>query len=263
MPDLCPKHRNRLKKWRTQGHDTEQFMRAWDIHGSVSSANRFVSRLTGQLCHGMSDLEYHFAVIADFSRNVDGFQMNHPCDPEATWKIAWDLGYAHHRIDEGLVVPTVDFLLDVRINGKKVQEARDVKPASVLHDRALLEKLEIVRVYWENRGVGYGIWVDETLDHVLAKNLAEFHSMTNPDDFQIEEKEIDLAREYMEGHFSEAETLAKLAMDCDQALGFRRDRLGTSLTIAHFLIIRHEWGCDLHEPFDPSTRETLGRITIK
>jgi TnsA endonuclease-like protein len=257
MPALCPKHEKRLKKC-LESDEYLPFLRVYDITGATSSGNRALSQVTGRLCQFMSTLEYSYFLIADYCPRAVDIRENYPLDPEATWRIAHEHKLKHHRIEKGLVVPTLDFLITMLVNGKEVHIARDVKPARDLHDYDVLEKLEIARLYCIEKGIQYGIWTDESLNSILAGNLAEFRATLNYESFQIDEEQVEAAREYMEPRLDAVKCLSDLTYESDRKLGLDR---GASLTATYHLIYTHRWYCDLTQQFDPAKEMGCPKIT--
>jgi hypothetical protein len=111
-------------------------------------------------------------------------------DIEAARKIADDIG-VKYPIDKESKTPyvlTTDFMISLNQNGQKTIVARTVKLFMKLEEKGVLEKLEIERRYWKDRGIDWAIVTENEIPTDMANNIEWVHPYYNldPDD------EIDL-----------------------------------------------------------------------
>ncbi len=130
------------------------------------TASRGVSyRLPGwtdeRVAHTLSALEKRYFLILDWSTRVTEVREQYALPLEETLAIAAELGIDHareRRTPEKTPVPlSTDFLLTVQTLSGPVLVARTVKYAADLSDGRIIEQFEIERVYWERKGVRWGI----------------------------------------------------------------------------------------------------------
>jgi len=61
-------------------------------------------------------------------------------------------------------------VIEVLEDGVKQLKARSVEPESELNKRCTIEKLEIERVYWYEKGIDWGIVTEHEIPMVLTEN---------------------------------------------------------------------------------------------
>jgi hypothetical protein len=155
------------------GRDYKPWLKVSRPMTSIGTSNRSGGRTTGRVHHFLSDIERNAFLIYDWADSVVDIREQFPLDRGETRAIADAMG-VRHSIYSGSDVPvvmTTDFLLDTVVDGRPMQAARAVKPAAKLADRRVLEKLEIERRYWVQRGVDWGIVTERDLPPVLIENL--------------------------------------------------------------------------------------------
>lgn len=169
-----------LKEKRGQGHGAEY--KPWLTVQDISShgrSSRIYSFKTGRGHHLFSDIETAVFLLLDWSDHVVDIREQFPLDRDETRRIAADMGVRHPadmqtRTD---IVMTTDFLVDVRQGSGTATVARAVKPASELDKHRTLEKLEIERRYWNDKGIDWGLITDQDYPSQRIKNLHWLHEM--------------------------------------------------------------------------------------
>lgn len=147
-------------------------------------SNGRVSRIKGlktQRQHEfLSDLERNYFYYLEASINVIDIREQFPLLPlEETLLIAKEIGIKH-PIDPQTkepIVMTTDFLITIKTEEGEVKElARTLKYKDELLEKRIVEKFELERLYFENRGINWGIVTNEEIDKQLAQNLADTHA---------------------------------------------------------------------------------------
>src|SRR5699024_12871486 len=69
------------------------------------------------------------------------------------------------------IVMSTDFLLTVDKGQGVFEVAHTIKMKDKLLEERVLEKFEIERVYWERRGISWGIVTEEEIDKTVARNI--------------------------------------------------------------------------------------------
>lgn len=163
---------------------------------SLSSRGRS-SRIKGiknqRIVHLLSDLERDYFYLLDFCDEIIDVREQYPLPREDTQQIAAKLGYKHPVVAcTGVVlVMTTDFLITTRSkNGSLRMLARTVKQSEELNKKRALEKLDIERSYWEEKGVDWGIVTEKEIPKQLAKNLAWLHPSYELEDVSGLSKEV-------------------------------------------------------------------------
>lgn len=153
----------------------------WLTVQDVPSAGR-CTRLqgihTGRIHHLLSDIERSLFYWLDWQDSVFDIREQFPLDRSVTAQIAQDCNIPHPRFP-GVVTPmimTTDFVVDAMVDGRLVQTAYAVKSGDDLNHPRTLEKLEIERLYWEGKGVGWGIVTPSILPMQFIRNIEWVHS---------------------------------------------------------------------------------------
>ncbi|MBK3442652.1 Tn7 transposase TnsA N-terminal domain-containing protein [Pseudomonas lactis] len=132
-----------------------------------------------RLHHLLSDLEYGYLLVAEFSSEVVDIREQFPILPQsAVQSIAHALNI-RYPVYPGTKVPfvmTTDFLLTIKQpDGSTRLAARTLKyTESLKADKGLertLEKFEIERAYWSGQGVDWNIVTEKDLPATLIQNL--------------------------------------------------------------------------------------------
>lgn len=140
---------------------------------SNGRAHRDIGWKTKREHHLLSDLEYNYFCLLDWSDSVIDIREQFPINREITTKIAEDMNITH-PLDSSTQTPivmTTDFLITQRHDSKINYIARTIKPEKELNDTRVIEKFEIERVYWEDQGVDWAIVTDKDLPKTIIGNL--------------------------------------------------------------------------------------------
>jgi len=129
---------------------------------------------------------------------------------------------------------------------------RTVKESEELNDERVIEKLEIERVYWESRGIDWGIVTEKEIPATFAKNveiLRPFHQPGDASSSKLSPQDIYDAFRFLTDLVTTQDLpLREAGAICDGQFGFVR---GSSLDLAYHLIATRRWKIDMNNPLDP------------
>ena len=168
-------YRKRLAEGRGQGEGSEY--KAWIlVHDFASRGviSRIAGSKTGRTHHLMSTSEKNYFYLLEWSDEVTDIREQFPLtDLELAVRLASEAGIRYPR-DSASAFPyvlTCDFMIRTK-NGFK---ARTVKPSSMLDNTRTLEKLEIERRYWVEKGIDWKIVTEQELPIVKIRNIEWLH----------------------------------------------------------------------------------------
>jgi hypothetical protein len=202
----------------------------------------------------LSDLERNYFYLLEYSDEVVDIREQYPLFPiEETLLIADELGIKH-PIDpttQEPIVMSTDFVVTTK--GKKnIDVARTLKYKNDLADERVLEKFEIERVYWERKGIDWGIVTESEISKTMATNIAFVHGYADLryiDGFQeIKQSELDDFCIYLIGKLlSEESSIREIAQQLETNHGLVA---GSGITLFKHLVINKTIEIDLTEKLD-------------
>lgn len=223
---------------------------------SRGRSHRILGAVTGRVHHLLSDLERGAFLIYDYLSGVTDIREQFPLDRESTLAIAEQAGIRHPQDvrTQTPLVQTTDLVIDIVRKGRSETLVRTVKPSSELQKARVIEKLEIERRYWTDRGVDWGIVTERELPATLIRNLELLQGCMWLDQLQ----------QPFAGYYAERATLAASELEAwgsatlqqfchamDARLGM--DNGGTLLIVRHLLATK-VWLADLSHPITDTTR---------
>lgn len=125
---------------------------------SSGRAHRDIGWKTEREHHLLSDLEYNYFCLLDWSDNVIDIREQFPINREITTKIAEDMNIT-------------DLLITLRYDSKVNYIARTIKPEKELNSPRVIEKFEIERAYWEDQDVDWAIVTEKDLPKTIIENI--------------------------------------------------------------------------------------------
>jgi hypothetical protein len=160
-----------------QGVDYRPWLRVQDIP-SLGRSRKVQGCKIPRSYHLLSDLEYAYFVVLEFSDRVLDIREQYPLFPVSDLQqIAQAKGIRYPRY-AGTDLPfvlTTDFLLTIQTDAGPKLAARTVKYSSELAPSATLErtlqKLELEQTFWVDQGVSWGIVTELAIDANLSENL--------------------------------------------------------------------------------------------
>lgn len=120
---------------------------------SNGRAHRDIGWKTKREHHLLSDIEYNYFCLLDWSDNVIVIREQFPINRETTTKIAEHMNIKH-PLDSSTQTPivmTTDSFNTLRHDTKISYIARTIKPEKELNNNRVIEKFEIERAYGKNR----------------------------------------------------------------------------------------------------------------
>lgn len=169
---------NRISKFEQEGRGKGigAAYRPWIEVSDLSSqgnSRRVFSQLTNRTHHLLSNIEFDFFVLAEFTQDIVDIREQYPLDRTLTRSIANELGIRHPqyvgtRVD---TVMTSDFLITRKRKGEEILEAYNCKSSTEANLARSIEKLEIQRRYFEEYGIPHFIVFDESLPVTKIKNI--------------------------------------------------------------------------------------------
>lgn len=250
-----------IKDGRGQGRGADY--NPW-LHIQDVPSRGLVTRIRGwkteRVHHLLSLLELWYFYVLEWSQKVTDIREQYPLLPlEETLEIARRLGVRHSTdpVTKHPVVMTTDFVLTVRRGCSEVDQARTVKYERDLLSKRVLEKLEIERRYWEERGVDWRIVTETQIPLVLAKNVQWLHQYRDLEDFSTvsateAEQIISVLTESVSTY--RGSCLRSITLQTDDRLGLEP---GTSLSLARHLMACRRWRVSLSRPINPCERLIL------
>ena len=166
-----------------EGSSYKPWVRVQDVP-SIGRSRKTPGFKTGRLHHTLSDLEYYYLLLLEFSDEVVDIREQYPlfATPRAR-DIAAEMGirYPKYLGTQLPLVITSDFALTIQVPGGKTRPAiRTCKYESELTDPQkgprVIEKLELEKAIWVERGVtDWKIVTDRLMGPVLKDNLEWLH----------------------------------------------------------------------------------------
>ncbi len=161
-------------------------------------------RVFGHKCqrthHMLSDIELAVFLLMEWHLDVVEIREQFPLEREATLRIAKDAGIAHPAVSGVMQYMSSDFLVDTKdINQPKF--ALQVKPSSMLQDKRVIEKLELERRYWLEKGIPWYVVTEKEIPVNVIQNISWIYPMQRD---EIALSELIEKTNYFSYHFSEA-----------------------------------------------------------
>jgi len=233
------------------GRDYKPELRIQDV-ASIGLATRVRGWKTGRIHHFMSQLEWFFFYVLEWSPQVLDIREQFPLDLDETQAIAQQLRIRHPSDvkTKEPVVMTTDFVITVENVLHNVDVARTIKYRNKLSSLRVMEKFEIERVYWTNRGVDWGIITEADVAREFVNNVQWVHSHKDLQSLApIAQATVQLVEHHLALKLiSQDSPLKSLTEECDQIFSFEA---GTSLAIVRHLIANRRFQIDMNIPIQP------------
>ncbi|PLR75793.1 heteromeric transposase endonuclease subunit TnsA [Bacillus sp. V3-13] len=140
---------------------------------SNGRAHRDIGWKTKREHHLLSDNEYNYFCLLDWSDDVIDIREQFPINREITTKIAEQMNINHPQdpSTQTPIVMTTDFLITLRHGSKFDYIARTIKPEKELNSSRVIGKFEIERAYWKEQNVDWAIVTEMELPNTIIENL--------------------------------------------------------------------------------------------
>ncbi|WP_458729884.1 TnsA endonuclease N-terminal domain-containing protein [Pseudomonas brenneri] len=172
----------RLKEGRGQGQgrDYKPFIYTRDV-SSLGRSHRLPGSKTRRLHHLLSDLELAIFLTLDRSPQVTDIREQFPMRAEDTVRIAEELGLAHGRYKGIPQVLTSDFLVDFD-DPQRPSVAIQAKYSADLQKPEVIERLELERRYWQEKGIPWFIITEREVSREAFANIQWLYPAHAEDD---------------------------------------------------------------------------------
>jgi hypothetical protein len=212
----------------------------------------------------LSDLELQYFYVLEWSQVVVDVREQYPLWPRETTKTVADQLGLKHPIIPGtteLSVMTTDFLITIEDQGQSREIARTTKYVKELEKPRAIEKLEIERLWWEAKGVDWGIVTENDLPQTLIRNIKNLHDLKTLDGFpQLQQDHRELVQHLTTAVQKGTRSLASIASRCDTEIGLAS---GSFLALAKHLIANRRWVIDMESEFRPTQRLELLDVSLE
>ena len=261
---------SKVEKWIKEGRGSgigaeyKPWLNIQDV-SSLGRSTRLKGIKTGRQHEFLSDLERNYFYLTEFSDSVVDIREQYPLLPlEETLVIADELGIKHPadpKTNEPIVM-TTDFLLTVNKGEGNVELARTIKMKDELLKERILEKFEIEHVYWEKRGVDWGIVTELEIPKTLARNINyihDYYDIQQYDAFQnIDWQTIeDLSMELLKRVLDKDKSIREITSVFDKEVHLP---LGSGMTLFYHLLAQKIIQIDMLNPLN--VEETMVIQTI-
>jgi hypothetical protein len=243
------------KRWsQGRGQGSGAAYQPWLIVQSFPSkgeANRHRGWKTHRVQHFLSILERKFFYVLEWSTRVTDIREQFPLWPVAsTLEVANHIGVKHptdpNTKQEEIM--TTDFVITVQDGDQSREIARTVKYAIDLEKIRTIEKLEIERLWWEARGVDWGIVTEHEIPEVLAKNVENLHAFLSLEGYpQLQNDTHELIRYLTRAVEQTAQPLSQVTSRCDEEFTLAD---GSFLALSRHLIATRQWVIDMDVEFN-------------
>lgn len=170
-----------IKEGRGQGEgkDYKPWITIQDFP-SMGRATRVFGWKTNRIHHFLTDTETRYFYLLEWEDEVIDIREHYPLlNIKEVIDEKDDLNFDIFK-DRNSGTPYViytSFLITTKNSqGEKIYLARSLKAVSELEKRTTLEKLEIERRYWKNKGVDWGVVTEKDIPSIKAKNIEWIHS---------------------------------------------------------------------------------------
>ena len=159
-----------------RGPDYLPWLQVHDVPSNGLS-RRVFSRTCQRPCHLLSDIEHDFFVWLEWNQAVVDIREQFPLDRELTRTYAKALGFRHPREpgEEIDIVMTVDFLVDLVVDGTPVIRAFAVKEEDEISNKRAMEKLDIAGAVLASLGIKQDLVLDTKLPKRSIHNIKSIY----------------------------------------------------------------------------------------
>jgi hypothetical protein len=144
---------------------------------SIGLVTRGKGWKTNRIHHFLSKLERDYFYVLEWNKLVVDIREQFPLNREDTLYIATNKGIKHPTDPKSQlpIVMTTDFLITISNSKGTTHVARTIKPSKELENERTIEKFEIERSYWGNRGIDWGIITEKEIPKDMVENMEWLH----------------------------------------------------------------------------------------
>jgi hypothetical protein len=233
------------------GKDYKPWLTTQDVP-SCGRRSRPRSFKTGRLHHCLSDIETSVFYLAEWEVAVFDIREQFPLERARTRQIAAALGINHPRDAQSQtdLVMTLDLLIDRREHGRETCFPISAKNSEELKDPRTLEKLQIERVYCQERWGSWALMTERDYDHAAIENIRWAHEMHSLDELEAPYPSYwsDCTAgvmQFLRAGRSHTIATALAAFETQRGVA-----AGTGLTVFRHLVATRAIGMDMRTEFD-------------
>lgn len=216
---------------------------------SYGRCHRIKNWQHGRVHHFLSDLEERLFYLYFWSDSIVDIREQYPLLPqEETIEIAKEIGVKHPtdpRTQHPIVI-TTDFFLKRAVDVGNVYLARTAKYISFINNYRTLEKLEIERIYWQNRNIDWKIVTNQNLPLQLIFNIKWVYPYYNLASlYPLTIDQIKITSEFIAQRVIESkQQLRRITSETDNFLNYS---YGSSINILRHLLSRKIWMIEMNK----------------
>ncbi|ABA90167.1 Tn7 transposase protein TnsA [Syntrophotalea carbinolica DSM 2380] len=182
------------KRLITRGHGSgkeyEPFIQVQEL-SSTGESIRVPSATVGRVHHLLSGIELSAFLVFDWCTRCIDIREQYPLPIDDSLDICRQLGIRHPQVKGNLKVVTTDLLIDF---DDESQLALAVKPASQLSHERTVDKLQIEKTFWEDKGVEWRLFTEREVSDAHRENLnwlRPYLDIATPRAHQLSESDIE------------------------------------------------------------------------
>jgi hypothetical protein len=245
-----------LREGRGSGHgsDYKPWLTVRDL-SSQGRSHRVFGHKSQRTHHLLSDLELAVFLLLEWSRSTQDIREQFPLRLEDTKALALESGIDHPSVRGVLQVMSSDFLVNTT-DTSQPKFALQAKYAEALSDARTIEKLELERRYWLQKGVPWWLITEKDIPSVVTQNISWLYPA------QRDEIEIDVLVEravFYQHHFQNdpERSVIEVAKQLDTAY---QQPMGQSLLEIRQLLAQR---CFLFDILTPVTKLKAGDLQLE
>ncbi|MFT4413452.1 TnsA endonuclease C-terminal domain-containing protein [Bacillus sp. UMB0728] len=219
---------------------------------SMGRVSRILGWKSGRVHHLFSDLQARYFYMLEWQDTVVDIREHFPLlDLEDTIQQKSDLKFKLFTDKESGYPYTLstNFLITINRADGNLYLARSIKMASELEKKTTLERLEIERRYWTEKGIDWGVITQKEISNVLAKNIEWVHSClySYAERGFTKDELIYLGNALVERLIDAKHSIRKITSEFDKEFNYDS---GTGLFVFKFLIASKQIGIDMTNQID-------------
>ncbi|MFP7411258.1 TnsA endonuclease N-terminal domain-containing protein [Aeromonas veronii] len=245
-----------LRDGRGSGHgsDYKPWLTVRDL-SSQGRSHRVFGHKSQRTHHLLSDLELAVFLLLEWSRSTVDIREQFPLRLEDTKALALESGIDHPSVRGVLQVMSSDFLVNTT-DASQPKFALQAKYAEALSDARTIEKLELERRYWLQKGVPWWLITEKDIPSVVTQNISWLYPA------QRDEIEIDVLMvraAFYQHHFQNdpERCVIEVAKQLDTAY---QQPMGQSLLEIRQLLAQR---CFLFDILTPVTKLKAGDLQLE
>lgn len=218
---------------------------------SKGRATRVFGWKTGRIHHFFSDIQTRYFYLLEWEDDILDIKEHYPLLDLRDVIKNDDLNLEKYKSDDGTdYIFTTTFLIKVKNDkNKEIYIARAIKADSELEKKSTIERLEIERRYWKEKGVDWGIVTNKEIPVTKAKNIEFLLASLELDSNEIlGENEKNSLSEILEVKLCENSSAIRdivTNFDCEYNL-----QSGTGLMLFKYLLVKKRIKMDIDSKID-------------